>query len=142
MPDNWEIAEGRAVKVQMEWAPYVSLNKRGEIAMNDAAWGAIGRPWNVTLLYRPPTTPASGHPSSGRRGAIGIKFPVFEDSGYEFEPFPVRMYGRGRRMRIVRAMRMLKQYRIEVTETLQFVDPEIEKYDGEKMIVLELANSE
>ena len=79
MRDNWDVAISRQTKRQRQRPAYVSLNKRGEIAMNDRAFKLIRCPYNVTLLYLPPaeedgpgqggTAAASGHRTSvtGRR---------------------------------------------------------------------------
>lgn len=101
---------------------YVSLNRRGEIAMNERAFREIGRPASVTLLYDATTR------------TIGVKFPVAIDRHF----FPARAYGRGRRMRIVRAERMLKQFGIEIERTLVFVGARSVKFQGSPMLVLPL----
>ena len=137
MRDDWQIAKKPLRKVRPERSPYVSLNKRGEIVINPAAWGEMGETYNVTLLYRPPpTTPSAKrrHHSSGRKGAIGIKFPVAGDDHF----FAVCRYGRGRKLRVIRAARLLKQFGIEIDKTLVFVRPEVVRFDGVPMIVLEL----
>lgn len=93
--------------------------------MNERAFREIGRPANVTLLYDATTQ------------RIGVKFPVSIDRHF----FPARRYGRGRRMRIVRAARMLKQFGIEVERTLVFQGVRVEKFRKEPMLVLELESA-
>ena len=124
MSDSWQIAINKEPR---EWKPrfYVSLNRRGEIAMNDRAFQAIARPANVTLLYDEKTR------------SIGVKFPVAVDRHF----FPARRYGRGRRMRIVRAAKMIKQFGIEVTNTLVFQNVEVKYFDRSPMLVLELGRA-
>ena len=144
MRDNWDVAISRQTKRQRQRPAYVSLNKRGEIAMNDRAFKLIRCPYNVTLLYLPPaeedgpgqgtTAAALGHRSFERRGVLGVKFPVWQDA----DCFPVRRYGRGGRMRIVRAAYALKQFGIRVDHTLKFYDPPVVTYRNEPMILLEL----
>ena len=167
MRDNWDIAISRQTKRQRERTPYISLNKRGEIAMNDQAFKLIRCPYNVALVYLPlseenhpvaRTTPASGHPSSGRRGAaspplletggelnppasgrrgvLGVKFPVAQDLYF----YPVRRYGRGGRMRIIRAAHALNQFGISTDHTLKFYNPPILYYRNEPMLVLNLSS--
>ena len=122
MPDGWEIA------VREERTPlkarrlYVSLNRRGEIVLNEAAFAAIGRPANVTLVYDAGT------------GSIGIKYPVAMDRHF----FPVRGYGRDRKMRIVRARQMLKQFGIEVERTIVFQNVRREVYARQPMLVVQI----
>lgn len=122
MRDAWNIALSRETKRPRDRPLYVSLNKRGEIAMNARAFAAIGSPYNVTLLY-----------DEGKR-SIGVKFPVSADGHF----FPVKRYGRGRRMRIVRAARLLKQFGIAVERTLVFSPVRVETFRQEPMLVLEL----
>ena len=86
------------------------------------AFKSIREPANVALLYDP------------KKRRIGVKFPVTEDDDF----FPVRRYGRGRRMRIVRGGRLMKQFGVEVSGTIAFVNPEIENFRGSPMIVMPL----
>jgi hypothetical protein len=123
MHDGWEICRERPRrKERAAWRVYVSLNKRGEIAMNAYAFRRIKEPANVALLYY------------RAERCIGVKFPRAIDRNF----FPVRRYGRDRKMRIIRAQRLLKQFEISVDKTLIFVNPEIVMYDGSPMIVLDL----
>jgi len=122
MRDGWEITKERPRATRPGPRVYVSLNKRGEIAMNAEAFRRIKRPASVALLYDP----------NQRR--IGVKFPVAMDRNF----FPVRPYGRNRRMRIVRAARMLKQFGIKIEHTLIFKNSETQNLNGEPMLVLKL----
>lgn len=122
MQESWEIAIKERLKKQYVQRVYVSLNRRGEIAMNDAAFERIGRPATVTLMY------------DAANCSIGVKFPVRADRHF----FPVRRYGRGGKMRIVRAASALKQFGIEVERTRVFCDVAIEMFRKEPMLVLPL----
>ncbi len=90
--------------------------------MNAEAFRRIGNPASVTLLY------------DAARRRIGVKFPVPLDQNF----FPVRPYGRDRRMRIVRAARLLKQFGIKVERTLIYKNVETENLNGNPMLVLKL----
>ena len=120
--DSWQIARQRPGRKIKQRRIYVSLNRRGEIALNERAFREIGQPASVTLLYDVKTR------------TIGIKYPVVMDRHF----FPARRYGRGRRMRIVRAARMLKQFGIEVDATLVFPNVEVKAYGREPMLVFSL----
>jgi hypothetical protein len=100
----------------------VSLNRRGEIVMNATAFSAIHAPASVALFYY------------AAERCIGVKCPVAADRNF----FPVRRYGRGRRMRIVRGARLLKQFGLEIERTLVFVNPERAMLRGEPMLILRL----
>jgi len=126
MHDNWEIALQRPTASRGVHRVYVSINKRGEIAMNAEAYRRIGQPASVTLLYD----------AANRR--IGIKFPVPLDRNF----FPVRRYGRGRKMRIVRAARLLKQFGIRIDHTLIFNHCPTQTLNGHPMLVLSLSGKE
>ena len=122
MRGRWQIAEPRRRKPKPEPRIYVSLNARGEIAMNAEAFWQIDEPVRVTLMY------------NAKRRTIGVKYSVGADEHF----FRVRGYGRGRRMRIVRAGRLLKQFDIPLDRTLVFTDIEIIEHKGARMLLLEL----
>ena len=90
MHDDWTIAIKPRPRRPGGERVYVSINKRGEIAMNAEAFRRIGQPATVTLLY------------DDVHKRIGVKFPVPLDRNF----FPVRRYGRGQQMRIVRAAKL------------------------------------
>ncbi len=121
---NWKIATERPERMnrRRRVGPYVSINKRGEIAMNAEAFRQIKAPANVTLLCDP------------GRGLIGIKFPVPRDQNF----FPARPYGRGRKMKIVRAARMLKQFGLTIDQTIICKNPELRSLDDQPMLVISL----
>ena len=122
MHEGWQIAKARPKAVERAARVYVSLNKRGEIVMNEAAFARIRKPASVTLLYW------------AAERCIGVKFPVALDRNF----FLVRRYGRGRRMRIVRGGRLLKQFGLTVDQTLVFENPETVEFRRARMIVLRL----
>lgn len=68
------------------------------------------------------------------RQTIGVKYPVPREGDLYF----VRSYGRGGRMRVVSAIRLLKQFGIKIEQTLVFHDPPLTYFNGEPMLVLEL----
>ncbi len=125
MSDNWQIVNQRPASVAKARRVYVSLNRRGEIALNAEAFKRIGQPASVTLLYDPVTK------------CIGVKHPVARDLYF----FPVRRTGRGRRTFIVRAARLLKQFGIEVTTTVVFKNVAVETLNGNPMLVLEMGKA-
>ena len=119
--ESWEIVDKPKRKAKQRKV-HVSLNKRGEISMNLAAFAAIKEPANVTLLF------------DAKQRRIGIKFPVTADKNF----FPVRRCGRGARTRVVRALRLLRQSGFNIDETIVFKDIEIESLRGDPMLVLSL----
>ncbi len=123
MSAGWQIAEQRHRRVARDvHRAYASINKRGEIAMNAEAFRRINSPASVTLLY------------DADSRCIGIKCPVAQDRNF----FPVRRYGRDRKMRIVRAARMFKQFGITVERTLVYKTPETRYLNEQPMLVLRL----
>jgi hypothetical protein len=122
MHDGWEVCLEKPPGRRRRRRVYASINKRGEIAMNEEAFRRIRQPANVTLLYWP------------AERLIGVKFPVMMDRNH----FPVRRYGRDRKMRIVRGARLLKQFDITLEKTLKFVEPELWTLGGVPLLVLPL----
>ncbi len=125
MKENWEIIEQRSAPYEFVTRLYVSLNRRGEIAMNNAAFCAIRAPENVTLLY------------DAEARTIGVKYPVTKDAHF----FAAGRYGREGRMRIIRAGRLLKKFGIEIDRTLVFQNIEVKTYEGQPMLVLDLTQT-
>ena len=122
MHDGWEVCLEKPWGRRRTRRAYVSINKRGEIAMNEEAFRRIKQPANVTLLYW------------AEERLIGVKYPVTADRNF----FPVRRYGRDRKMRIVRGARLLKQFDISLERTLKFVEPELCTLGGVPLLVLPL----
>lgn len=121
---EWLIVERRLGQRRQRRGRYVSINRRGEIAMNDEAWSAIRRPYNVTLLYNP------------REMVIGVKFPRAVDRNF----FRTRGYGRDRRMRVVRAGRLLKQFGITIDETLRFPRTQVVMIGDDPTLILRISD--
>lgn len=121
---EWLVVEQRPRRYRTRRGRYVSINKRGEIAMNDEAWSAIRRPYNVTLLFNP------------REMVIGVKFPRAVDRNF----FPTRGYGRDRKMRVVRAGRLLKQFGLVIDETLRFPRTQVVMVGDDPMLVLRVTS--
>jgi len=123
MQEDWRIAIKPRPRRPGGERVYVSINKRGEIAMNAEAFRRIGQPATVTLLY------------DATHKRIGLKFPVPADRNF----FPVRRYGRGQQMRIVRAGRLLKQFNLKITQTLIYPHCPTINLNGHPMLVLDLS---
>lgn len=121
----WKIATEKPRRRQKAVRVYVSLNKRGEIVMNEPAWKFIGDPASVTLLFYP------------EKKYIGVKYPLAIDRHF----FMMRRYGRGRRNRIVRARRLLKQFGIEIDRTIIFNSIQMVNYQGSPMLLLDLGDT-
>lgn len=62
------------------------------------------------------------------------KIPVALDQNF----FPVRRYGRDRKMRIIRAKRLLKQFDLQIDHTLIFKNAEALMLNGCRMLVFDL----
>src|SRR5437773_1340660 len=105
---------------------YASLNNRGEIALSAEAFRRIKESWNVALVCDP------------AQRTIGIRCPVPREGDLYF----VRPYGRGGRMRVISAVRLLKQFDIKIEQTLKFHAPPLIHFNGEPMLVLELDKAE
>ncbi len=121
---GWQIAENWKPRGEFrEPRMYVSLNGRGEIALTAQAFKAIGSPWNVTLMYDAATR------------CIAVKFPTSEQN------FAVGAYGRDRKMKVVRARKLLIQFGIKVERTLVFRDIR-EVHGREPIQVLDLNSAE
>jgi hypothetical protein len=106
---------------------YVSINRRGEIVMNAAAWRVLKGTYNVTLVWNP------------KWRCIGVKYPSL---GEHQAVYPMRMYGRGRKLRIVRARAALKCWGVEVERTMVFKDVFVEEFDGVPMLALYFGHAE
>jgi len=121
----WKVTTERPRRRQKAVRVYVSLNKRGEIVMNEPAWKFIRDPASVTLLFYP------------EKNYIGVKYPLAIDLHF----FMLRRYGRGRRNRIVRARRLLKQFGIEIDKTIIFNSVQMVNYEGSPMLLLDLGDT-
>ena len=101
---------------------YVSINRRGEIAMSFDAYGRIREPVGVALLWDAPA----------RR--IGVKAALADDGWH----FPVGKCGRGGRTLVIRAARLLKKFDIKIERTLRFRDVYWETLNDRQMLILDL----
>jgi len=104
-----------------EAAPYMSINKRGEIVLNSAAWKLLDCANYVQLFYDAETK------------RIGIAWP--KQSDFSLKTFTLRRWGRGGRSRVVRARRLLSRFGITITKTLMFYEMKVEEGP---MLVLDL----
>ena len=123
---DWQIVHNEKRSRVPSARLYVSLNKRGEIVINPAAWRWMGDIYNVTLLY------------DAERRLIGVKSPVALDRHF----FPVGRCGRGTRQHIIHARRLIKQFEINVNETLIFQNIEMTYYNGERILILDLKSAQ
>jgi hypothetical protein len=82
---------------------HISINKRGDIVLNDTAWWELDRPEGIRLLY------------DEARRRIGL---VKVDPGAR-NAFQVRSVC-GRPGKIVRAARLLRQFDIKIDRTIAF----------------------
>src|SRR5688572_22133055 len=105
-------------------APYVSINRRGEIVMNIPALELIKFLGVITLFY------------DAERNRLGIQGGICGDGSLHI--FRTRPHGRGGRSRVVRAHRFLTQFGITITETLVFRDLKVERGT---LLVLDLAGA-
>ncbi len=115
---NWQVclqSKGKSVD-----PPKVvfSMNRRGDIAFNDAAWIAIGRPTHVNLFY------------DAERRRIGFRKCGWDGPNVfklQIKFFRDRLPREARC--IIRARRLMKQFNIQITDTIRFLPPTEEK-DG------------
>ena len=98
---------------------YVTMNSRGAIAMSRVTHERIGAPEAVLILYDAMHSLLALQPAKpGERNA-----------------YPVRNYGR-RGAKIVRAYRLLTEFGIQPTDTIEFMKPRI---DDESRLILPLS---
>jgi hypothetical protein len=118
----WHGCEAKErVVVKREVPPYVSINARGEIALNAAAHRLLDGANYVSLVYDPETN------------RIGIKELSFDE-----HIFDLRKYGRRGRMKVIRAHRLLKKFDIRIEQTLRFTEITVEPGP---MLVLDLSST-
>ena len=117
MKANWnEVPRG---DVQPQWSGiYVTLNRKGEIAMSRRTWERLNEAKAFMLLFDPANNRIGLRPTS----------PQIRNA------YPVMVHSR-RGAKKVRAYRLLQEYRITVPETLQFHDADIDE-DG--VLILDL----
>jgi hypothetical protein len=100
---------------------YVTMNRKGEIALNKVAYKRIGEPNAFLILYNRPNTLIALKPA-----AAAIK-----------NAYPVRKHGR-RGGRMVRAFRLLTEFGIKLPDTVEFPGAEIDP-DGQLILDLRTA---
>lgn len=100
---------------------YVTMNRKGEIAMNGTAYRRMGEPAAFLVMYNPPN------------GLIALK-PSAESMK---NAYPARKHGK-RDGRVVRAYRLLADHGIKLPDTVEFRDAEIDR-DGILMLDLRTA---
>ncbi len=117
MRPTWKVVTTGDVRAQ--WAGmYVTLNPRGEIRMNRAAFDRLGQPQAVRVLF------------DSVNNLIGL-LPAAVGSKNAFHVGPLGRHGG----RIVRAFKLLAEAGIVLPETVRFFDAEI---DPEGVLVLDL----
>ena len=100
---------------------YVTMNRKGEIALNKVAYKRVGEPTAFLILYNRPNSLIALKPT-----AAAIK-----------NAYPVRKHGR-RGGRMVRAFRLLTEFGITLPDTVEFREPEIDR-DGQLILDLRTA---
>lgn len=127
MRGEWQAAQGRAEALyysDVRWTHfYASINKRGEIKMNEALSGEL-EAHDVTVLWN------AEERSFGLTGWKG-----------KTDTFELRQCGRNYKTTVVRIARVLKEFQIDVKETREFRGIELTKYEGEPMVILSLDKS-
>jgi hypothetical protein len=105
---EWKVVP-RGDRHHSDTRTYVTMNRKGEIAMNGAAWKRIGQPNAVMVMYNPPNSLIMLKPTSdGAKNA-----------------FPLRKHGK-RDGRIIRAFRLLTEFNLRLPDTIEFTAPEID----------------
>jgi hypothetical protein len=100
---------------------YVTMNRKGEIALNYVAYKRVGEPTAFLILYNRPNSLIALKPSTLQtRNA-----------------YPARKQGR-RGGRVVRAFRLLTEFGIKLPDTVEFKDTEIDQ-DGQLILDLRTA---
>lgn len=100
---------------------YVTMNRKGEIALNKVAYRRVGEPAAFLILYNRPNSMVALKPT-----AAAMK-----------NAYPVRKHGR-RGGRMVRAFRLLTEFGIKLPDTVEFPDAEIDQ-DGHLILDLRTA---
>jgi hypothetical protein len=101
---------------------YVSLTRRGLIAMNRVTFERVGSPTAFLLLFD----------KVNNRIALKPTIPAIRNA------YPVMTRGRRMQSRCVNAYRLLVEFGIEVPETLEFKNAEIDQ-DGQLILDLRTA---
>lgn len=127
MRGEWQAAQGRPDALyysDVRWMFfYASINNRREIKMNEALSGEL-EAHDVTVLWNAEERSFGLTRWKGKTGT-----------------FELRQCGRNYKTTVVRIARVLKEFQIEVKETLEFRGIELTKYEGEPMVILSLDKS-
>jgi hypothetical protein len=89
---------------------YVTMNPKGEIVLNGAAWKRVGEPAAFLVMYNPPNSLILLKPT-----AAAMK-----------DAYPLRKRG-PRDGRVVRVLRLLTEFNIKLPDTVEFREPEIDR---------------
>ena len=100
---------------------YVTMNRKGEIAMNKVTHRRVGEPLAFHILYNRPNSLIALKPTTATMK----------------NAYPVRRHG-GKGGRVVRAYRLLTEFGIKLPDTVEFADPEID-IDGQLVLDLRTA---
>jgi hypothetical protein len=121
MKRNWkELSRG---DTRPQWSGiYVTMNGKGRIVMNRAAYKRLGEPEAFTVLF------------DAANNSIGLR-PTSHEMRNAYPAAPAGRHG-GRR---ISAYRLLKEYSLRVPQTLIFPDADIDE-DG--ILVLDLRTAE
>ena len=101
---------------------HVTMNTKGEIVMSRVTYNMLGAPKAFLLLFD----------KVNNRIALKPTIPAIRNA------YPVMTRGRRMQSRCVNAYRLLVEFGIEVPETLEFKDPEIDQ-DGQLILDLRTA---
>ena len=117
MRPNWK--EIPKDDLRGQWAGlYVSLNPKGQITFSRVTWNKMGAPIAFVILF------------DSVNNRIGLK-PAHVTTRNAYKVGPTGKHG-GKRLL---AYRMMREYRISLPETIEFVDPETDE-DG--ILILDL----
>ncbi len=113
MKANWEKCSGPRSRQEPGPKVCISLNRAGDITLNAAAFYLMANITHAALYY------------DREKQLIGIHFCYGDD------PDILYLYKRKDKKfpRVLRARRLLKQFGIEITETIRFLPPTREKDD-------------
>jgi hypothetical protein len=100
---------------------YVTMNRKGEIALNKVAYKRLGEPMAFLILYNRANTLIALKPTTATMK----------------NAYPARKHGR-RGGRMVRAFRLLTEFGLKLPDTVEFPDFEIDR-DGQLILDLRTA---
>jgi len=120
MRTEWSILPRGDVTPQASTV-YVTMNRKGSIALNGTAYKRTGSPAAFLIMFDKVNSRIALKPT-----AAAMK-----------NAYPAQKYGR-RGGRIVRAFRLLTEFGIDVPDTMEFKDAEIDR-DGQLILDLRTA---